>query len=145
MRFPFGGGERVTLDIAKHLLALGDYEIFVFAGKYYPEKMPDAIDTSRFHIIALPEPQIEKSSADQEIIVREIGKFGIDVLVAVGRHLNVIDRIHALGCSTIYAHHGMPFWEITNKRMNAIARKSESWLKWLEYHNVFFIKDNAAS
>ena len=140
--FPAGGSERVTLDIAKHLLALEDYEIFVFTGNYYPEKMPDAIDTSRFHIIALPEPRIEKSAADQEMIVREIEKCGIDVLVAVGRHLNVLGRIHALGCSTIYAHHGMPFWEITNKRMNAIARKSESWLKWLEYHTVFFIKDN---
>ena len=141
-RFPFGGGERVTLDIAKHLLALGDYEIFVFAGKYYPEKMPDAIDTSRFHIIALPEPRIEKSAADQEMLVREIGKFGIDVLVAVELHLNVLDRIHALGCRTIYAHHGMPFWEITNKRMRAHSRKSESWLKWLEYHTIFFIKNN---
>ena len=140
--FPFGGAERVTLDIAKHLLALEDYEIFVFTAKYYPEKMPEAIDASRFHIVTLPEPRIEKSAADQEMIVREVEKCGIDVLVAVGRHLNVIDRIHAMGCSTIYAHHGMPFWEITNKRMNAIARKSESWLKWLEYHTVFFIKDN---
>ena len=32
--FPAGGSERVTLDIAKHLLALEDYEIFVFTGNY---------------------------------------------------------------------------------------------------------------
>ena len=51
--FPFGGAEKVTLDISGYLASEG-YRIFVFATRYMKDKMPEGHEYP-IEVIILPQ------------------------------------------------------------------------------------------
>ena len=42
-RFPAGGAERITIDIARYLKGVGGYEIYVYATRIYENLLSDDI------------------------------------------------------------------------------------------------------
>ena len=136
--FPTGGADRVTMDIANYLLLRPDYEFFVFTLRFYPQKMLPVIDDSRFHIHVLPSGENDLTNADCDRIVEQVKSCDINVVVLIGHHVDIALRLRELGCATIFANHGIPFWEVRHKRMTKSRHKS--LLKQLEYNTFFFIK-----
>ena len=66
--FPAGGAERITIDIARHLSFLSEYEVFVYTTRVVEELMPEDIH-NLLTIRSIP------SQAAQSRRSRQIEKF----------------------------------------------------------------------
>ena len=122
--FPAGGAERITIDIARHLSSLGNYEIFVFTTRLTDSLMPD--DAHKILTICTIPSQAILSRRSRHI-ERFIVANGIDILVSVGKSIYDIDGIRMrTGVKTILACHGEPFWQrhiITHRRQKGLIRR----------------------
>lgn len=123
-RFPAGGAERITIDIARYLKKVGGYEVFVYADRISESLMTD--DMNDILTIRLIPSQLipsRRSAAVEDYIVKD----NIDVLVQVGKSLKGIEGIRErTGCKTVIACHGEPFWQrhsITFRRQKGLIRK----------------------
>lgn len=126
-RFPAGGAERITVDIARYLRKVGGYEVFVYASRV-AESLPGDIQEV-LSVRKLPSSAFPSLRADavEKMIVDD----GIDILVQVAKSLPGIEGIRSrTGCRTVVACHGEPFWQrhvITHRRQKGLFRK----LLWL--------------
>lgn len=123
-RFPSGGAERVTIDIAKYLSQCDGYEVYVYASRVAEELLPEqAAET--FVLRQLPLQAVPAKRAQQ--VEKYVVADGIDILVQVGKALAGIEGIKArTGVRTIVACHGEPFWQryaITHRRQRGFVRR----------------------
>lgn len=126
-RFPAGGAERITVDIARYLKKVGGYEVFVYSSRLpqsLPEDIQEVLSVRKLPSSAFPSL---KAKAVEKMIVED----GIDILVQVSKSLPGIDGIRSrTGCKAVTACHGEPFWQrhvITHRRQKGLFRK----LLWL--------------
>lgn len=139
--FPFGGAERVTIDIARMLAKDGNHEIYVITRKHYADKMPaDYATCPYFKVI---EATAGTSKDNYKFVVSTAKELGLTSMVYVG-HLftEAVPELQQMGCKTIYANHGAAFWEITNKRANALNSRNKGVLKALEYYLLRYPRYN---
>lgn len=123
-RFPAGGAERITIDVARYLKSVGGYDTFVFTTRISEALMTDEIrnvlDIRRIPSQGFPG---RRARAIEEHIVAE----DIDVIVQVGKSIPGIDGImQRTGCKTVVACHGEPFWQryvITHRRRKGFVRR----------------------
>lgn len=123
-RFPAGGAERITIDIARYLRQVGGYEVFVYADRISDSLMTDELkDIMTIRDIPSQAIPAYRASAVEDLIVND----GIHVLVQVGKSLKGIEGIRErTGCKTVIACHGEPFWQrhsITFRRQKGLIRK----------------------
>ena len=118
-RFPAGGAERITIDIARYLSGFDGYEVYIYASRISEDMIADD-DRSRMVLRHVP---LRRTA----VIVRHIRNDKIDVLVQVGKSLPDIDEIKAkTGVMTVVAFHGEPFcqrYAIMSRRQNGFFRK----------------------
>ena len=122
--FPAGGAERITIDIARYLKSLGEYEIFVYATRLTEGLMPEDIH-SLLTIRLIPSQAIQSRRS------RQIEKFivadGINILITIGKSIYNVDRIkERTGVKTVLACHGEPFWQrhaIMHRRQKGVFRR----------------------
>lgn len=123
-RFPAGGAERVTMDIASYLKEYGGYEIFVYASRISEAQLNDEM-LSNFILRKIPTQLISHSRTKQ--IERYILKDEIDILVQPGKAIPGIEKIkERTNIKTIVACHGEPFWQrhvIMHRRQKGFFRK----------------------
>lgn len=123
-RFPAGGAERVTMDIASYLKEYGGYEVFVYASRISEAQLNDEM-LSNFTLRKIPTQLISHSRTKQ--IERYILEDEIDILVQPGKAIPGIEKIKERTCvKTIVACHGEPFWQrhvIMYRRQKGIFRK----------------------
>ncbi len=123
-RFPAGGAERVTIDIARYLSHCGGYEVFVYASRF-AEGLLDGDLAAIITLRQIPKQAVQSRRARQ--VERLILADGIDVLVQVGKTLSGIEGIKArTGVRTVVACHGEPFWQryaITHRRQRGFVRR----------------------
>ncbi|MBQ5694066.1 MAG: glycosyltransferase [Bacteroidaceae bacterium] len=123
-RFPAGGAERVTMDIASYLKLYGGYEVFVYASRISETLLNDAM-LSKFTLRRIPTQFISSKRTKQ--IERYIIEDEIDILVQPGKAIPGIERIkERTGVKTIVACHGEPFWQryvIMHRRQKGFFRK----------------------
>lgn len=137
--FPFGGAERVTMDIANYLSSF-DYDVYIFTGTYYADRLPANIPIG-FNVIELPEPCVSKSEKDAVCMIDHIKKMSISILVAAVRELKYIQMIvESTHCKYVFAHHGTPFWEAQIKLDMARKRGYRSWSNRLEWYFLSYPK-----
>ena len=137
--FPFGGAERVTIDIANYLSSNG-FEIFIFTGKYNKHKLSQSL-SNEVKVVELKEPIISKSKEDALELVKYINEINIQVLVCVVKELEYIDLIlDNTKCKYVFAHHGTPFWEAQIKLDMARKRRNRSFGTLLEWIFVSYPK-----
>lgn len=123
-RFPAGGAERITIDIARYLRQVGGYEVFVYADRISDSLMTDELkDIMTIRDIPSQAIPAYRASAVEDLIVKD----GIHVLVQVGKSIKGIEGIRErTGCKTVIACHGEPFWQrhsITFRRQKGLIRK----------------------
>ncbi len=144
-RFPLGGAERVTFDLA-NFLAEHDFEVYVFTHEnnvgFYPRRLP-----VKFIVKVLPEKRVDKSECNAQVLAEWVRTLHLDFLVAVVNPLLLIRQIIPQGshCKYIIANHGMPFWECVKKDVEKRIRWSRTWLgtlAWwmIQYPCVHFFK-----
>ena len=122
--FPAGGAERVTMDIARHLKAIGGYEFFVYATRLAKDLIPEDIGSLlTIHLIPSQAIQSRRSRQIEKFIVAD----DIDILVTVGKSIHDVSGIkERTGVKVILACHGEPFWQrhvITHRRQKGLLRR----------------------
>ena len=136
--FPFGGAEKVTLDIAEYLAHAG-YRIYVFATCFRKEAMPEGKEYP-IEVILLPKHDVVKSREDANFICNEIKRLDIRVVVPVAKRLKHIGLIRMTGAKIVYAHHNMPFHEARAYIDRAWAKGMRSPLRFLEWLFISYPK-----
>lgn len=135
-KFPYGGAESVTMNIAEYLYEKG-YEVFFFVHLYRTEFLPKGRKL-HFKIIHIPEGGIRRSIRDMETMVREINKNAIKILFyfPMLKHIDML--LEQTDCKPVYICHGVPFWEyhIAMANYENNSRKLFQWIKWHLYHKI---------
>lgn len=140
-RFPAGGAERITIDIARYLRSIGGYRVYVYATRVNQMLMTEELDEI-LTIRHIPSQAIQarRSAAVEKLI--EIDD--VDILVQVGKALKGIDGIRKrTGCKSVVACHGEPFWQryvITHRRKKGLIRRT----MWMLFNKRRYEKGNHA-
>ena len=140
-RFPAGGAERITIDIARYLKDVGGYRVYVYTTRVNQMLMTEELDEI-LTIRHIPSQAIQtrRSAAVEKLI--EID--GVDILVQVGKALKGIDGIRRrTGCKSVVACHGEPFWQryvITHRRKKGLIRRT----MWMLFNKRRYEKGNLA-
>lgn len=111
IKYPCGGAEKITTYISDELKKAG-YQIYLFAEKIDTEKLTPKDES----IILQQTPSSIYSRESADFIIEQIKNNKIDLFICPGVVLNYLNRIRQeTACKVVYAHHSMPFWEITAK------------------------------
>ncbi len=115
-KFPIGGAERVTLDIARYLSKNNpSYCCYVLASEFMEELFPDDMNG------IIKRRTIPKKEGRAESVERLVRDECIDIVVQVVQPLEGIGEIaRRTGCKVVFANHGEPFWQ-----QYSIIRKSK--------------------
>lgn len=129
-RFPAGGAERITIDIARYLHDVGGYEVYVYTARVDQSLLTCEIEEClKIRVIPSQVLPSRRTAAVERLMVSD----GIDVLVQVGKSLPGIDGIRQrTGCKTVIACHGEPFWQrhvIMHRRQKGFIRRM-MWHLW---------------
>jgi len=135
-RFPAGGAERITIDVADYLHSLGgDFEVYVYACRIDPSFRKESLTVRK---------TASKKKERSKEIERLIATDRIDIIVQVTSALYDIDGIRRrTGCRTVLANHGEPFWQrfqIVNRRTNTPFKR----LLWRLYNRKRYLDNNLA-
>ena len=130
-RFPAGGAERITIDIARYLSDIGGYEVFVYATRIAESLLTDEI---RRILTVRRIPSQANPSRRAGYIEKLIVQDKVDVLVQVTKSLPGIDGIRQrTGCKSVVACHGEPLWQrhaIMHRRRKGVLRR----IAWTLYN-----------
>nr|WP_315012517.1 glycosyltransferase [uncultured Capnocytophaga sp.] len=130
-RFPYGGGEKITSNIAPYLTALG-YKVFVFSSHIAHQELTDEdkqyitfVDIGKTRLFSRP----NVSLADK---VKELG---IDVLAFIGKSFSASGEgiFKKTQCKCIFAHYGATFWQSENELENLKQKAKKSLLHFLYF------------
>ena len=127
-RFPAGGAERITIDVARYLKSVGGYRVYVYTTRINHALMSEELDEI-LTIRHIPSQAIQtrRSVAVEKLIKND----GVDILVQVGKALKGIDGIRKrTGCKSVVACHGEPFWQ----RYAIMARRQKGMFRKLMWH-----------
>ena len=140
-RFPAGGAERITIDIARYLKGVGGYEVYVYATRVSEDLLTDDI-RNVLTVRKLPS-QLFSNKRSKEI-ERLIVQDGINVIVQVTKSIPGIDGIRQrTGCKAVVACHGEPLWQryaIVHRRQKGLPRR----ILWQLYNKKRFADGSLA-
>ena len=140
-RFPAGGAERITIDVARYLKSVGGYRVYVYTTRINHALMSEELDEI-LTIRHIPSQAIQarRSAAVEKLIKND----GVDILVQVGKALKGISGIRKrTGCKSVVACHGEPFWQryvISHRRKKGLIRK----VMWLLFNQRRYEKGGLA-
>ena len=129
--FPSGGIERVVMNLARPLTALG-YKLYLFVYKLELEKMPS--DPLPIEYIQLPyKPH---SNLNKAFVEEAIRSNGIEVFFSPARFPAYLAEFKNRGlCKVVFALHSRPFYEekekagaILHPKHNNLFYKIKCWL-----------------
>ena len=131
--FPFGGGERVTLNLAPYFAAQG-YGIYIFALRLHPELWPAGTEKI-LQAYALPDTRRINSRQNAVYLAQALKESGIGIFVSISSGFRSFDilRKASPGCRFIFALHFQPFCEIQFKeeRLLRNRKKASGLAKWI--------------
>lgn len=123
-RFPAGGAERVTIDIARYLHQFkGEYNISVYTSRI--NESPELESICQYLTIKTLPKQLFDVRRSRKII-EFVQKDNIDIVVLVSKSTRGIQSLRDLGCKVVYANHGEPFWQryaIVHRRQNGVLKR----------------------
>lgn len=124
-KFPAGGAERITIDIAQYLTKCdktnNKYKIYVFTTSENKSLYNNTL-SEYITIVKISGSTIAKSRDIEKLI----NKLNINILVQVVDYIYDIAGIwKRTGIKLVFANHGEPFWQ----RYSIIARRQNTFLK----------------
>ena len=83
-RFPSGGAERVTIDIAKYLSQCDGYEVYVYASRVAEELLPEqAAETFVLRQLPLQAVPTKRAQQVEKYVVADVDATGKTVTFAL--------------------------------------------------------------
>lgn len=135
-KFPFGGGEVVTINVMQSLRKYG-YRFVVFSPEFYLEKLTSPIEEVEYVTLQY---RIE-DSRNLPALVSEIKNRCIDVFVSQGFKIPYLNDIRTqTSAKVVFVSHNAPFWESLFKKENGKYSASKSFGKWLEWYLLRSLK-----
>ena len=135
-KFPFGGGEVVTMNVMQSLKKYG-YSFVVFSPQLNLEKLPISFDDVDY--IKLQYKVEDFRNLPQ--IVSEIENRKIDIFISQGFKIPYLNDIRTQSISkVVFVSHNAPFWELVYKKENGKYSASKSIFKWLEWYLLRSLK-----
>lgn len=135
-KFPFGGGEVVTMNVMQSLKKYG-YSFVVFSPQLNLEKLPITLDDVDY--IKLQYKVEDFRNLPQ--IVSEIENRKIDIFISQGFKIPYLNDIRTQSISkVVFVSHNAPFWELVYKKENGKYSASKSIFKWLEWYLLRSLK-----
>lgn len=136
--FPEGGAEKVTSNLAPYLAKKGN-KIFLFVPKVNKELLKDW-DKQHLHFVETKNSNYLATTSDKDKLIKNIENFKIDILIFVG-HLGFDIEYFSknTNCKIIFAHHGSPFWEITDLQqylLRELSVKNKNFLSILKHKYI---------
>ena len=135
-KFPFGGGEVVTINVMTSLQRYG-YKFILFTSELNLDKLSASLEdveyvTLKYKIGDVRNLPLIKSKIEEE---------GVEIFVSPGFIVPYIDSLKSGSkCKVVYVNHNMAFWEAIFKRENGKYAASKSIFKWLEWHLLRSLK-----
>lgn len=131
--FPFGGSERVTMNLAECFKGV-DYKIFIFTEKLYEDKLPEGFSNAEF--VILPEGIGVCDKKAFPFVRNKVKELHIDLFVFPSPlHPYCMYELYANKCCKVmFVLHSKPFWEWIPKLEKAKKSKSASFLKFMEWY-----------
>ena len=110
--FPFGGAERVTLDIANELCVHG-YEATVLASHHHAEAYPAGL-SRRFSVVELPKGNIKWSPRVARFVRDFVKQHAVEAFVSYRELLYAPWLKRKTGAAFVFALQSMPFYEMSH-------------------------------
>ena len=131
--FPFGGAERVTIQLAPYLESHG-YAVHVYTRLFHPELWPaGTVRKPQIHL--LPDSSSLSSPRNIAYLAAELRERGVGTFVSVCNGFLAFDPLRNVcpGCSFLFAMHGKPLWEVADKEQRLLRKREKTGgqLKWL--------------
>ncbi len=110
-RYPYGGGEVVTFNLARFFRASG-LRVLLYTGKLDREKLLDQ-DSAIFEFRPLPQPGNFRNEENENFLAESLRQEQVDVIIVQGVMEFPFARIHeTTSCKIIFCLHNKPFWEV---------------------------------
>ncbi|MGL4412074.1 MAG: glycosyltransferase [Bacteroidales bacterium] len=131
-KYPSGGGERVTSQIASYLNNQG-YRVFVFVKVRDNAKML-ASDIKAINFLDLPVSDNINAPENREFVISAIKNNSIDLFVDPSVGVNFLGDIkERTSCKILYMLHSTPLWEVILKKIRGSASAKRSFFKFIEW------------
>ena len=109
--FPGGGTERVIMNLAQPLTAMG-HRVFLFVYKFCDNKFPEG----DLPITYIKLPYRLRKKENLKTIIEAVKQYDIKVFFAPIYYPDYLKKLRATGlCKTVHVLHGMPFYEKAQK------------------------------
>jgi glycosyltransferase involved in cell wall biosynthesis len=130
IRYPYGGGEKVTTDLSDYFINRG-YSVYLFVGTLEQGKM--GIVNPALTIVELPNRDIN-TPENRDFIIDRINALEIRFFILPGHKYDYLPQIKTLTrCRIIYLLHNKPLWEIPFKMEAGYGAARVSFLKAMEW------------
>ena len=137
-KFPAGGAETVTFDIASILKDKG-INVYVFSHNMDEGKFP----SNAVNVTPVTMPYPNRDERNYPLVLQKIKECDIDTVV-IPVDINYFPFIDSLksdtGAKIVFVLHSLPFWEYKSKLYNVKRRINESFLKRLEWYFLRYPK-----
>ena len=137
-KFPAGGAETVTFDVASILKDKG-INVYVFSHNMDEGKFP----SNAVNVTPVTMPYPNRDERNYLLVLQKIKECDIDtVVIPVDiNYFPFIDRLKSdTGAKIVFVLHSLPFWEYKSKLYNVKRRINESFLKRLEWYFLRYPK-----
>ena len=137
-KFPAGGAETVTFDVASILKDKG-INVYVFSHNMDEGKFP----SNAVNVTPVTMPYPNRDERNYPLVLQKIKERDIDtVVIPVDiNYFPFIDRLKSdTGAKIVFVLHSLPFWEYKSKLYNVKRRINESFLKRLEWYFLRYPK-----
>lgn len=137
-KFPAGGAETVTFDVASILKDKG-INVYVFSHNMDEGKFP----SNAVNVTPVTMPYPNRDERNYLLVLQKIKECDIDIVVIPVdiNYFPFIDRLKSdTGAKIVFVLHSLPFWEYKSKLYNVKRRINESFLKRLEWYFLRYPK-----
>jgi|GEM_PF-444718 glycosyltransferase, family 1 len=133
-RYPYGGGEKITSNIAPYLKELG-YRTFVFSSKINQAAIEEK---DRQHITFIHIDKTHFLSPAKVSLADKVNELDIKILVFIGKAFKAGREgiFKKTDCKCIFAHYGMTFWQLEDALERLQTKAHTNFFNLLWYGGV---------
>lgn len=130
-QFPYGGGEKITSNIAPLLKEMG-YAIYVFSSHIHHEQI-DEEDKKNITFVDVQKTRL--FSSPKVSLVDKVKELKIDILVFIGKSFSAKREkiLKQTNCKCIFAHYGATFWQAENHLEDLQVKAKKNFINYLFY------------
>ncbi|MEI7675177.1 MAG: glycosyltransferase [Bacteroidales bacterium] len=131
IKYPYGGGEKVTTDICRYLMGRG-YFVYVFVAELDESKI--GVEHNGINFLILPNSNLN-SIENSQFIPQKINELEISYFVIPDFQIKWIKTIKLQSnCKVIYQLHNVPLWEMIFKVAAGENNARKSIGKYIEWN-----------